>query len=59
MSTHDRVYFAQRAAEEMELAQGASDPAVMAVHRRMTRQYLERALIGDRPSAVDDDDLVG
>ncbi|WP_265562516.1 hypothetical protein [Sphingomicrobium arenosum] len=60
MAEQDRIYFAQRAAEEMERAQGAHDPAVSDVHRRMTRRYLERALVGDRPGqSLDEDGLVG
>ncbi len=60
MADSDRIYYAQRAAEEMERAQSAGDPAVMDVHKRMTRRYLERALVGDRPGVeLDDDGLVG
>ncbi|MCJ7420286.1 hypothetical protein [Sphingomicrobium astaxanthinifaciens] len=60
MAEQDRFYFAQRAAEEMERAQDAANPAVVDVHRQMTRRYLERALVGDRPGYdVDEDALVG
>lgn len=48
----DRVYCARRAAEEQELAQGASDSDAAAVHRRLQRAYLERASVGDRPGQV-------
>ena len=50
MPTEDRIYFAQRAAEEQELATSASDPDVALAHRRLQRAYLERASVGDRPS---------
>jgi hypothetical protein len=51
MADHDRIYFAQRAAEEQELASAASDPEVADTHRKMQRAYLERASIGDGPAA--------
>jgi hypothetical protein len=50
MADHDRIYFAQRAAEEQELASTAKDPEVADTHRKMQRAYLERASIGDRPA---------
>jgi len=56
MDTQDRMYFAQRAAEEQERAQKATDADAAAVHRKMQRAYLERALVGDR---VQPDDIVG
>jgi hypothetical protein len=49
MATQDRIYFAQRAAEEQELAQAAAKPEVAEAHRKLQRAYLERASIGDRP----------
>ena len=49
MADHDRIYFAQRAAEEQELAATSPDPEVAEAHRKMQRAYLERASIGDRP----------
>ena len=49
MATEDRIYFAQRAAEEQELASSAADPKVAETHRKMQRAYLERASTGDRP----------
>ena len=49
MATKDRIYFARRAAEEQELAQGAADPEVAQAHRKLQRAYLERASVGDRP----------
>ena len=53
METHDRIYFARRAAEEQELASAANDPAVADAHRRMQRAYLERASTGDRQADRD------
>jgi len=49
MDTHDRIYFARRAAEEQELARGAANPDVAEAHRKLQRAYLERASMGDRP----------
>ena len=51
MATQDRIYFARRAAEEQELAQSAGDPQVAHAHCMLQRAYLERASVGDRPSA--------
>jgi hypothetical protein len=48
MEQQDRAYFAQRAAEEQELAVSARSDAAAAVHRKMQRAYLERASVGDR-----------
>ena len=45
---NDRIYFAQRAAEEQELAVAANDPQVAETHRKLQRAYLERACVGDR-----------
>ncbi|HET9811080.1 MAG TPA: hypothetical protein VFP53_05220 [Sphingomicrobium sp.] len=44
----DRTYYAQRAAEEFDLAQAATDQDAAAAHRRLQRAYLERASTGDR-----------
>ena len=49
MADQDRIYFAQRAAEEQELAVTSADPEVAEAHRKMQRAYLERASVGDRP----------
>ena len=54
MATQDRIYFAQRAAEEQERATTASDPGAAETHRKMQRAYLERASIGERPGTVHD-----
>jgi hypothetical protein len=51
MSEHDRLYFAQRAAEEQELALAASDEDAAAAHRKLQRAYLERASVGERPGS--------
>ena len=51
MSAQDRIYFAQRAAEEQELAAAAGDPEVAKAHRQLQRAYLERASVGDRPES--------
>jgi hypothetical protein len=52
MATQDRIYFAQRAAEEQERAAAASDPHVADTHRQLQRAYLERASVGERPVAT-------
>lgn len=44
----DRAYYAQRAAEELDLAQSATDQDAAAAHRKLQRAYLERASVGDR-----------
>ena len=44
----DRAYFAQRAAEELDLAQSATDKGAAAAHRKLQRAYLERASTGER-----------
>jgi hypothetical protein len=49
MATEDRIYFAQRAAEEQELAANSADPDVAEAHRKLQRAYLERASVGERP----------
>ena len=49
MDQKDRAYFAQRAAEELDLALAAKDAEAAEAHRQMQRAYLERASIGDRP----------
>ncbi len=48
MATEDRIYFAQRAAEEQERAASASNPASASAHRKLQRAYLERASVGER-----------
>ena len=48
MTQQNRLYFARRAAEEMERAQCATDPSVAQTHRDLLKAYLERASVGDR-----------
>lgn len=48
----DRVYFAQRAAEELELALSAEDHDAAEAHRRLQRVYTERASVGARITEV-------
>lgn len=50
MDQKDRAYFAQRAAEELDLALAAKDAEAAEAHRQMQRAYLERASVGDRPA---------
>ena len=50
--TGDRAYFAQRAAEELELALSARDHEAAEAHRRLQRVYTERASIGSRITNV-------
>ena len=49
---NDRAYFAQRAAEELELALSATDDEAAAAHRRLQRVYTERASVGARVTEV-------
>jgi hypothetical protein len=48
MAEQDRLYFAQRAAEEQDRAVAALNPDAANAHRRLQRAYLERASVGDR-----------
>lgn len=48
MSEQDKSYFAQRAAEEAELAMAATDDVSRLAHLRLQRAYTERASVGDR-----------
>jgi hypothetical protein len=57
MESRDRIYFAQRAAEEQKLAETASNPEQAKAHRKLQRAYLERASVGDRPT--DQAQLIG
>ena len=54
MDQKDRVYYARRAAEELELAMAASDEGAADAHRRLQRAYLERASVGDRPLVINE-----
>jgi hypothetical protein len=51
-ATGDRAYFAQRAAEELELALSAADQDAAEAHRRLQRVYTERASVGGRVTEV-------
>ena len=57
MSEQDRMYFANRAAEEEKLAIEAADPNAAEAHRKMQRAYAERASVGERPQA--EDEIIG
>ena len=57
MSEQDRMYFANRAAEEEKLANEAADPHAAEAHRKMQRAYVERASVGERPHS--DNEIVG
>jgi len=50
--TGDRAYFAQRAAEELELSLSATDHEAAEAHRRLQRVYTERASVGARVSDI-------
>lgn len=52
MDQQDRVYFARRAAEELELSLAATDAGAARAHRELQRAYLERASVGGRPVRV-------
>ena len=54
MSQKDRVYYAERAAEELELALAATDDHAAKAHRQLQRAYLERASVGNRPVPVEE-----
>jgi hypothetical protein len=54
MDQKDRVYYARRAAEELELALAATDADAASAHRQMQRAYLERASVGNRPVPVEE-----
>lgn len=51
----NRAYYAQRAAEEHELASSAADEEAAAAHRKLQRIYLERASVGDRAMPLPDE----
>ena len=53
-SGKDRAYYAQRAAEELELSQAATDEEAAAAHRKLQRAYLERASVGERAMPLPD-----
>lgn len=47
----DRAYYAQRAAEELELAKNATDEEAAEAHRKLQKAYLERASVGNRETS--------
>lgn len=51
----DRVYYAQRAAEELEAAQSAGDEEAATAHRKLQRAYLERASVGNRAGIMSEE----
>lgn len=51
MSSEERLYLEQRAEEEVERAQRASDPKVVQAHYVMTEAYLDRLYGNSRPQA--------
>lgn len=53
--SRDRAYYAQRAAEELELAKAATDSEAAEAHRRLQRAYIERASVGNREMPVSDE----
>lgn len=53
--SRDRAYYAQRAAEEFERAQQATDSEAAEAHRKLQRAYLERASVGERPMPMADE----
>lgn len=50
----DRAYYAQRAAEELELSLAATDAEAAEAHRQLQRAYLERASVGTRQCELPD-----
>ena len=54
-ASQDRAYYAQRAAEELEAAQAASDQDAAAAHRKLQKIYLERASVGAREFPLSDE----
>lgn len=57
MSEQDKSYYAQRAAEEAELATNAIDETSRAAHARLQRAYTELASVGDR--VRDEAEIIG
>ena len=53
--SRDRAYYAQRAAEELKLAEDAADEEASSAHRKLQRAYLERASVGNRPTELPDE----
>ena len=53
--TGNKTYYAQRALEELELAQTATDEDAAEAHRKLQRIYLERASVGERDAPANED----
>lgn len=51
MNEDDVTYYRQRADAELERAQQATKPEVVAVHYQLAEAYLERVGAGDQPQA--------
>ena len=56
MADQDRIYFAQRAAEEQQLAEKAAKPDVAEAHRKLQR--VEQGRLA-RPIASDQRETIG
>lgn len=54
-ATKGRAYYAQRAAEELALAEAATDADAAEAHRELQRLYLERASVGARAMQTQDE----
>ena len=53
--SRDRAYYAQRAAEEFERAEEATDLEAAEAHRKLQKAYLERASVGERQMPLADE----
>ncbi len=51
MNEDDVTYYRQRADAELQRAQQATKPKVVAVHYQLAQAYIERVGPGDRPQA--------
>jgi len=54
-ATRRRAYYAQRAAEELALAESAADAEAAKAHRKLQQLYLERASVGERAIPAHDE----
>lgn len=59
MSEQERIYYAQRAVEEADLADKAADRSAASAHRELQRVYAERASVGDRAVRASVSETVG
>lgn len=53
MSETEASYYERRAEQELELAQRATDPLVVAAHYRLSELYLEKIAAAQRETAAD------